>query len=86
MTWGRFDCNPGRRANFFQELGSTGNYFYGFGEQGHSFGDICSLQKSKKKKKSLRIFCFIFSYSRQSGKLQLANPGETFTKSCAEKI
>ena len=24
----------------FRELGSTGNYFQGFGEQAHSFGDL----------------------------------------------
>ena len=34
----------------FRELGSTGNYFQGFGEQAHSFGDLGSLQKRFKKK------------------------------------
>ena len=29
----------------FRELGSTGNYFKGFGEQAHSFGDLESPAK-----------------------------------------
>ena len=29
----------------FRELGSTGNYFLGFGEQAHSFGDLGSPAK-----------------------------------------
>ena len=29
----------GRMAIFFRELGSTGNYFQGFADQAHSFGD-----------------------------------------------
>ena len=29
----------------FRELGSTGNYFQGFGEQTHSFGDLESPAK-----------------------------------------
>ena len=29
----------------FRELGSTGNYFQGFGEQVHSFGDLRSPAK-----------------------------------------
>ena len=33
----------------FRELGRTGNYFQGFGEQAHSFGDLGSPTKSKKK-------------------------------------
>ena len=33
----------------FRELGSTGYYFPGFGEQAHSFGDLGSPAKSKKK-------------------------------------
>ena len=28
-----------------RELGSTGNYFQGFGEQAHSFGDLESPAK-----------------------------------------
>ena len=28
-----------------RELGSTGNYFQGFGEQAHSFGDLGSSAK-----------------------------------------
>ena len=32
----------------FRALGSTGNYFQGFGEQVHSFGDLGSHSKSKK--------------------------------------
>ena len=32
----------------FMELGSTGSYFEGFGEQAHSFGDLGSPAKSKK--------------------------------------
>ena len=33
----------------FRELGSNGNYFQGFGEQAHSFGDLGSPAKSKNK-------------------------------------
>ena len=33
----------------FRELGSTGNYFQEIGEQAHSFGDLRSPAKSKKK-------------------------------------
>ena len=29
-------------AIYFQELGSTGNYFRGAGEQAHCFGDLGS--------------------------------------------
>ena len=32
-----------------RELGSTGNYFQGFGEQVHSFGDLGSPYKKAKK-------------------------------------
>ena len=35
-------------AIIFRELGSTGNYFQGFGEQVHSFGDLGSPAKSQK--------------------------------------
>ena len=34
---------------FFMELGSTGNYFQGIGEQAHSFGDLGSTAKKLKK-------------------------------------
>ena len=33
----------------FRELGSTGNYFQGFGEQAHSFEDLGSPAKKFKK-------------------------------------
>ena len=33
----------------FRELGSTGNYFQGFGEQAHSFRDLGSPAKKEKK-------------------------------------
>ena len=33
---------------YFQEVGGTGNYFRGPGEQAHSFGDLESLDKKKK--------------------------------------
>ena len=39
----------GENSYFFRELGSTGNYFRGSGEQVHSFGDLVSTPKSKKK-------------------------------------
>ena len=45
----------------FRELWSTGNYFQGFGEQAHSFGDLGSTAKSKKispLRKSLHSFDF----------------------------
>ena len=34
----------------FRDLGSTGNYFRGAGEQAHSFGDLGSPAKKQKKK------------------------------------
>ena len=34
----------------FRELGSTGNYFQGFREKAHSFGDLGSPAKKVKKK------------------------------------
>ena len=33
---------------FFRQLGSTGNYFRGSGEQAHSFGDLVSTAKKQK--------------------------------------
>ena len=40
----------------FRELGSTGNYFRGAREQAHSFGDLGSPAKKKKKiRKSLHF-------------------------------
>ena len=38
----------------FRELGSTGNYFQGFGEQAHSFGDLGSPAKKLKKNLTLK--------------------------------
>ena len=49
----------------FRELGSTGNYFQGFGEQAHSFGDLGShaifLKKNLtlKEKPSFRLIFFL---------------------------
>ena len=40
--WGEF---------IFRELGSTGKYFRGAGEQAHSFGDFGSPAKKQKKMK-----------------------------------
>ena len=47
----------------FRELGSTGNHFRGSGEPAHSFGDLGSPAKLKKKLTSilfdfLKILCF----------------------------
>ena len=45
----------------FRDLGSTGNYFRGAGEQAHSFGDLGSPAKKQKKKiKEKPPFCLIF--------------------------
>ena len=47
----------------FRELGSTGNYFHGFREQVHSFGDLGSPAKKFKKNLTLKekpSFCLIF--------------------------
>ena len=41
-----------RTAIYFRELGSTGNYFQGSGEQAHSLGDLGSPVKKQKKKKN----------------------------------
>ena len=43
----------------FRDLGSTGNYFRGAGEQAHSFGDLGSPAK-KQKIKEKPPFCLIF--------------------------
>ena len=40
-----------RTAIYFRELGSSGNYFQGSGEQAHSLGDLGSPVKKQKKKK-----------------------------------
>ena len=37
---------------WFSGAGGTGNYFQGFGEHAHRFGDLGSLEQSKKKKHS----------------------------------
>ena len=39
----------------FRDLWSTGNYFWGSGEQAHSFGDLGSPAKKQKKRKSLHF-------------------------------
>ena len=46
----------------FRDLGSTGNYFRGAGEQAHSFGDLGSPAKKQKKIKIKEKppFCLIF--------------------------
>ena len=44
----------------FRDLGSTGNYFRGAGEQAHSFGDLGSPAKKQKKIKEKPPFCLIF--------------------------
>ena len=47
----------------FRELGSTGNYFQGFGEQAHSFGDLGSpAKKSHLKGKACISFFFFFFF------------------------
>ena len=44
----------------FRDLGSTGNYFRGAGEQTHSFGDLVSPAKEQKNKiKEKPPFCLI---------------------------
>ena len=45
----------------FRDLGSTGNYFRGAGEQVHSFGDLGSPAKKQKTKiKEKPPFCLSF--------------------------
>ena len=44
----------------FRDLGSTGNYFRGAGEQAHSFGDLGSPAKKQKKIKEKPPFFFFF--------------------------
>ena len=44
----------------FRDLGSTGNYLRGAGEQAHSFGDLGSPAKKQKKIKEKPPFCLIF--------------------------
>ena len=44
----------------FRDLGSTGNYFRGAGEQAHSFGDLGSpAKKQKNKGKASILFDFL---------------------------
>ena len=48
----------------FRELGSTGNYFQGFGEQAHRFWNLGSLAKKLKSNLTLEekpLFCLFFS-------------------------
>ena len=57
-------------AIYFKGAGERGNYFQGFGEQVHSFGD---LENPAKKEKNLTLkkkpsFCLIFQ------KITLADP------------
>ena len=42
----------------FRDLGSTGNYFRGSGEQAHSFGDLGSPAKKQKKNKGKASILF----------------------------
>ena len=57
MIWGEWLFN-------LRELGSNGNYFQGFGEQAHSFGDLGSPAKkffknlTLKEKPSLPLIFF----------------------------
>ena len=44
----------------FRDLGSTGNYFRGAGEQAHSFGDLGSPAKKQKNKKGKASILFDF--------------------------
>ena len=46
-------------AIIFRDLGSTGYYFRGAGEQAHSFGDLWSPAKKIKEKPS---FCLNFFF------------------------
>ena len=48
------------RLFIFRDLGSTGNYFRGAGEQAHSFGDLGSPAKKAKLIKEKPPFCLIF--------------------------
>ena len=44
----------------FRDLGSIDNYFWGAGEQAHSFGDLGSPAKKQKQIKEKPPFCLIF--------------------------
>ena len=47
----------------FRELGSTGYYFRGDGEQAHNFGDIGSLAKKEKRQgKASILFDFLKNF------------------------
>ena len=58
----------GERLFIFRDLGSTGNYFRGAGEQAHSFGDLGSPAKKQKKNigKASILFDFL-KFSSASG-------------------
>ena len=49
----------GRMTIYFRELGSTGNYFRGYREQAHNFGDLGSPAKKQKIREKPPFF-FIF--------------------------
>ena len=58
--WGQAEGPPGVLGIWgewlftFRELGSTCNYFQGFGEKAHSFGDLGSPAKNNKKNLNLK--------------------------------
>ena len=47
-------------AIYFRDLGGTGNYFRGAGEQAHSFGDLGSPAKKQKKNNGKASILFDF--------------------------
>ena len=51
----------------FRDLGSTGNYFRGAGEQAQSFGGLGSPAKKKKNKGKASILFDFFKFSSASG-------------------
>ena len=51
----------------FRDLGSTGNYFRGAGEQAQSFGDLGSPAKKQKNKGKASILFDFLKFSSSSG-------------------
>ena len=49
----------------FRELGSTGNYFQGFGEQAHSLGNLGSPAKKYKKSHLKRKAFILFDFFKK---------------------
>ena len=75
----------GERLFIFRELGSTGNYFRGSGEQAHIFGDLGSPSKKQKNKgKASILFDFKKNLLLLSPQTHLLN--DVFSPFCTNML